>query len=107
MAANIPASEVTSLYGQGGLGLGEESSSLSTRISAVRGIDGVILWQRTYNDSIAIATMVPDLTGDGLKDFVVSKIGTSDEENASQTEAVKGDDGRLLWRRTPMMIVSS
>jgi hypothetical protein len=107
LAANIPASEVTSLYDQGGLGLGEESSSLSTRISAVRGIDGVILWQRTYNDSIAIATMVPDLTGDGLKDFVVSKIGTSDEENASQTEAVKGDDGRLLWRRTPMMIVSS
>jgi hypothetical protein len=109
LAADITASGVASLYGQSqdDLGLGEESSSLSTRISVVRGIDGVVLWQRTYNDSIAIATTVPDLTGDGLKDFVISKIGTSDEENASETEAVKGDDGRLLWRRPSMMIVSS
>ncbi len=79
-------------------------NSTNTSISLLRGSDGVMLWQRLYNGSVAIASTVPDLTGDGIKDFIIYKFGGSGKEAAS-VEALKGDNGSLLWSRPSMILL--
>lgn len=109
MVSNIAAGEVPLLQNQSlpKLDLNTTGNSFSTEISVLRGMDGKILWQRSYNNSLAMATTVPDLTGDGVRDFIIYKLDESGKEGAGKTEAVKGDDGRLLWNRPSMMFVSS
>ncbi|MFB3766128.1 MAG: hypothetical protein ACE14P_12910 [Methanotrichaceae archaeon] len=79
-------------------------NSTNESISLFRGSDGVMLWQRLYNGSVAIASSVPDLTGDGIMDFIIYEFGGPDKEDTG-VEAVKGDDGTLLWRRPSMILL--
>jgi hypothetical protein len=76
------------------------NTTVTFEMAAVQGIDGQMLWRRSSGESLAIAFVGPDLTGDGTRDLIVYK---RDESGESETEAVKGDDGSILWTR-PMMI---
>ncbi|MGA9100019.1 MAG: hypothetical protein WB392_13925 [Methanotrichaceae archaeon] len=106
MAIAIPNEDVT------GDGLSDiviyelhsDENSTDTSIALLRGTDGKVLWNRLYNGSIAVASTVPDLTGDGIKDFIICKFDGSGKEPVS-FEAVKGDDGSLLWSRPSMILL--
>lgn len=77
-------------------------NSTNTSIALLRGLDGALIWQRLYNGSMVVASTVPDLTGDGKKDFIIYKFG---ESSNAGIEAVKGDDGSLLWSRPSMVLL--
>ncbi len=72
------------------------NTTISFEMAALQGTDGQMLWRRSSGDTLAIAFVGPDLTGDGARDLIVYKLGESGE---SETEAVKGDDGMLLWMK--------
>jgi hypothetical protein len=76
------------------------NTTVTFEMAAVQGADGQMLWRRSSGESLAIAFVGPDLTGDGTRDLIVYKL---DESGESETEAVKGDDGSILWTK-PMMI---
>lgn len=76
------------------------NTTVTFEMAAVQGTDGLMLWRKSSGESLAIAFVGPDLTGDGTRDLIVYKLGQSGE---SETEAVKGDDGSILWTK-PMMI---
>lgn len=81
-----------------------EENSTNTSIDLLSGANGRMLWIRQLNGSIGITSIVPDLTGDGLKDFIIYKFGGSDKE-ATSVEAVKGDTGLLLWSKPSMIFL--
>jgi len=81
-----------------------EEDSTNTSIALLRGTDGRMLWKRLYNGSIGFASTVPDLTGDGMNDFIIYKFNRSGKEPVS-FEAVKGDDGSLLWSRPSIILL--
>lgn len=76
------------------------NTTIAFEMAALKGTDGMMLWRRSFGESLAIAMAVPDLTGEGTGDLIVYRFN---ELGESQIEAVKGDDGRVLWNR-PMMI---
>jgi hypothetical protein len=76
------------------------NTTISFDMAALRGIDGQVLWRRSFGESLAIAFAGPDFTGEGTGDLIVYRLS---ESGKSEMEAVKGDDGRILWNK-PMMI---
>lgn len=76
------------------------NTTIAFEMAALQGTDGQMLWRRSFGESLAIAIAVPDLTGDGNGDLIAYRFNESGE---SQIEAMKGDDGRVLWTK-PMMI---
>ncbi len=75
-------------------------TEVNFEMAAVQGSDGQTLWKRSSGESLAIAFVGPDLTGEGTKDLIVYKL---DEFEGGETQAVKGDDGSTLWTQ-PLMI---
>ncbi len=78
------------------------NNTTRNEIAVIEGIDGMLLWQKSFGSTLAFAAAGPDLTGDGKKDLIVYKLGESKD---SEVEALKGDDGELLWNKTGMMIM--
>ncbi len=78
------------------------NTTISFEMAALQGTDGQMLWRRSSGDTLAIAFAGPDLTGDGARDLIVYKLSESGE---SETEAVKGDDGSLLWTKPSMVFI--
>jgi hypothetical protein len=78
------------------------NNTTSNEIAVIQGADGLPLWQKSFGSSLAYAVAGPDLTGDGKSDLIVYKLGESED---SAVEALKGDDGKLLWSKTGMMII--
>jgi hypothetical protein len=78
------------------------NTTFAFEMAAIRGADGQMLWRRSSGESVAIAFVGPDLTGEGTKDLIVYKL---DESGESETEALKGDDGSVLWSRQMMIIM--
>lgn len=76
------------------------NTTVTFEMAVIRGTDGQMLWRRSSGESVAIAFVGPDLTGEGTKDLIVYNM---DESGEGETEAVKGDDGSILWAK-PMMI---
>lgn len=106
MAIAIPSEDVT------GDGLSDiivyeirpNENSTDTSITLLRSTDGSMLWRRYYNGSIGFASAVPDLTCDGIKDLIVHKF-SGPGKDAAGVEALKGDDGSLLWSRPSMILL--
>ncbi len=78
------------------------TTSSSLQIMAVQGMDGKVLWNRSFGNTLAVAFAGPDLTGDGIRDLIVYRMNESGENSV---EAVKGDDGSLLWSKTNMILL--
>lgn len=76
------------------------NTTITFEMAALQGIDGQMLWRRSFGESPAIAFGGPDLTGEGKGDLIVYRMN---EFGESEMEAVKGDDGSILWTK-PMMI---
>lgn len=76
-------------------------TSPSLQIMAVQGTDGRVLWDRSFGSALAVALAGPDLTGDDIGDLIVYRMNESGENNV---EAVKGDDGSLLWSKPNMIL---
>lgn len=74
----------------------------SLQIMAVQGTDGKVLWDRSFGNTLAMALAGPDLTGDGIRDLIVYRMNESGENSV---DAVKGDDGSLLWSKTNMILL--
>ncbi len=77
-------------------------TTIAFEMAALQGTDGQMLWRRSSGESLAIAFAGPDLTGEGTRDLIVYRLSESGE---SETEAVKGDDGRLLWTKPSTIFV--
>jgi hypothetical protein len=77
------------------------ATSASLQIMAVQGMDGKVLWDMPFGNTLAMALTGPDLTGDGIRDLIVYRMNESGENNV---EAVKGDDGSLLWSKPNMIL---
>ncbi|MDM7935323.1 MAG: hypothetical protein QUS08_08060 [Methanothrix sp.] len=74
------------------------TGSPSTEISAVRGVDGGLLWHRAYPDSLALATQAGDLDGDGLTDVLVDiLIADTQSIPSSGVQALDGRSGVEIW----------
>ncbi len=78
------------------------NNTTGNEIAVIDGADGKLLWQKSIGNALAYAVAGPDLTGDGKRDLIVYVLGESKD---CEVEALKGDDGRLLWSRTGMMIM--
>jgi hypothetical protein len=78
------------------------NTTITFEMAAIQGTDGQMLWRRSSGESLAIAFAGPDLTGEGTRDLIVYRLSESGE---SETEAVKGDDGRLLWSKPSTIFV--
>jgi hypothetical protein len=78
----------------------------SLKLALIQGNDGEVLWMRDYGNNLALAFVGSDLSGEGLPDLMVYKIGTGYEDD-EEVEAVKGDDGALLWSRTSTLLLPS
>lgn len=78
------------------------NTTITFEMAALQGTDGQMLWRRSSGESLAIAFAGPDLTGEGTRDLIVYRLSESGE---SETEAVKGDDGRLLWTKPSTIFV--
>jgi hypothetical protein len=78
------------------------NTTITFEMAALQGTDGQMLWRRSSGESLAIAFAGPDLTGEGTRDLIVYRLNESGE---SETEAVKGDDGRLLWTKPSTIFV--
>jgi hypothetical protein len=72
------------------------NTTITFEMAALQGTDGQMLWRRSSGESLAIAFAGPDLTGEGTRDLIVYRLSESGE---SETDAVKGDDGRILWSK--------
>jgi outer membrane protein assembly factor BamB len=72
-------------------------------LGVVRGDDGTVLWRRSYGSSLAMASVGPDLTGEGTRDLMIYKLGETGA--AMELQAVKGDDGKLLWSRPSTILM--
>jgi len=83
------------------LRLAPDSAELD--LGVVRGDDGTMLWRRNYGGSLALASAGPDLTGEGAKDLMIYRLG--DTDGAMELQAVKGDDGKLLWSRPSTILM--
>ena len=78
--------------------------SAALDLGVMRGEDGTLLWRRSFGSSIVLASAGPDLTGDGARDLMIYKLG---EEGAGlELQAVKGDDGKLLWSKPSTILMS-
>jgi len=78
------------------------NNTTGNEIAVIQGANGSLLWQKSFGGSLAFAVPGPDLTGDGKRDLIVYRLGESED---SAVEALKGDDGKLLWSKTGMMII--
>jgi hypothetical protein len=83
------------------LSLAPDSAELD--LGVMRGDDGSMLWRRSYGSSLAIASVGPDLTGEGAMDLMISRLGETGA--AMELQAIKGDDGRLLWSRASTILM--
>ncbi|RJS85220.1 hypothetical protein CW713_01735, partial [Methanophagales archaeon] len=77
---------------------------VSSEIIAIDGSDGSNLWNKTFNNSLAIAYPAGDLTGDGAVDLLIGNyIFEFESENEttiiSEIMAIRGYDGMALWIR--------
>jgi hypothetical protein len=74
------------------------TNAFSSQISALSGIDGGMLWQKDYPDSLAFATPAGDLNGDRRTDIMVNVViaGTSFIPYSSVT-ALNGGNGEEIW----------
>jgi hypothetical protein len=84
------------------LSLSRDSAALD--LGVMGGEDGRLLWRRAFGSSLVLASAGPDLTGDGNRDLMLYKLG--DEGAGMELQAVKGDDGRLLWSRPSTILMS-
>lgn len=85
-----------------------EGQAGSLKLALLQGNDGAVLWERNYGDRLALAFAGPDLSGEGLPDLMVYKIGSGyGGEDEINVEAVKGDDGSLLWSRNSTLLFPS
>jgi len=75
-------------------------------LALLQGSDGAVQWARDYGSSLPLAFAGADLSGEGFPDLMVYKIGTGYDEEA-EVEAVKGDDGTLLWSRGSTLLLPS
>jgi hypothetical protein len=83
-----------------------ENQSTSNDIAMLQGDTGELLWQKSFAGAMAFAVAAPDLTGEGQRDLIIYKLEGSGEGGA-ETQAIKGDDGRMLWNRTSMTYIPS
>lgn len=77
---------------------------VSSEIIAIDGSDGSNLWNKAFNNSLAIAYPAGDLTGDGAVDLLIGNyIFEFESENEttiiSEIMAIRGYDGMALWIR--------
>jgi hypothetical protein len=82
--------------------LSPDSAALD--LGVLRGEDGRMLWRRTFGSSLVLASAGPDLTGDGARDLMIYKMGETGD--GMELQAVKGDDGKLLWSRPSTILIS-
>jgi hypothetical protein len=80
------------------------SDSAALDLGVLRGEDGKMLWRRAFGSSLVFASAGPDLTGDGARDLMIYKIGETG--SGMELQAVKGDEGKLLWRRPSTILMS-
>jgi Tol biopolymer transport system component/outer membrane protein assembly factor BamB len=84
---------------------GEQSPGVpNTRVAAISGNDGRLLWQSTAEASRFLTdhNQLADLDSDRIADLVVVSIGTATrDENLCEVAlcAVSGHEGDVLWRR--------
>jgi hypothetical protein len=78
--------------------------SVDMELAMIRGTDGKMLWKKSFGSSLPIAFPGPDMTGDGVMDLIVYRIGP-EEEAASEVMALKGDDGSQLWSKSGMIFI--
>ena len=78
--------------------------SVDMELAMIRGTDGKMLWKKSFGSSLPIAFPGPDMTGDGVMDLIIYRIGP-DEEAASEVMALKGDDGSQLWSKSGMIFI--
>jgi outer membrane protein assembly factor BamB len=85
------------------------NETIITTISPVGGSNGEELWSRRFDNAIAIAYPVGDLTSDGMDDCIVGvyrmEMAEIETEEApvpisSEIIAIDGSDGSNLWNKT-------
>jgi outer membrane protein assembly factor BamB len=81
--------------------LSPDSAALD--LGVMRGDNGTMLWRKSYGSSLILASAGPDLTGDGARDLMIYEMGETGD--GMELQAVKGDDGKLLWSRPSTILM--
>ena len=77
--------------------------SAALDLGVIRGQDGTILWRKSFGSSLVLASAGPDMTGEGARDLMIYKLGETGA--GMELQAVKGDDGKLLWSRPSTILM--
>ena len=84
-----------------------ETEDFNSSISALRGADGSILWQKDYPGSLVYAMTAGDLNGDGGPDVMVDQVQAGQKLSLSSSVSVfDGSKGEEIWSRPQSMAMT-
>ena len=84
-----------------------ETEDFNSSISALRGADGSVLWQKDYPGSLVYAMTAGDLNGDGRTDVMVNQVLAGQELSlSSNVSAFDGSNGDEIWSRPQSMALT-